>query len=501
MDGWRCRHPDDTPPEAQPFALTAEATHGPVLLALNKGARAASIRVGQRVTDARAICPALALAPSEPQADARALRDLALWATRWTPFTAIQGANGLFLDLTGTAHLWGGEDRLGAEMLDRLARLGLSARLAIAPTIGAAWALSHYGGERLIIASSDGLEHALAYLPIDSLRLEPDTLVLLRRLGLKRVEDLVAIPQMPLGRRFTSREAARNPLTRLHQATGALAEPVMPEIADPPPRVLRRVTEPIVHLPLLETLLGEMAATLALILEQRSLGLRRLCFDGYRVDGGVQTVAIETAAPVRDPGHMLRLFNGKLDTLDAGFGFDAAALTAARCDPMGAAQTDLLRTGSEDALLARLLDRLVAKLGSARVRRPLPVQSHIPERSVRWVGALEGASVDTLADEMSPRRERPLRLFDRPESIEVVYATPEGAPRQFRWRKRAHRVTKMEGPERIGPEWWRERSTARARDYYRVEDETGRRYWIYRDGRFGDGRDNAPDWFLHGLFA
>jgi len=498
MDGWRRRHPADTPPDDVPFALTAEDRHGPVLLALNPGAHTASVRIGQRVTDARAICPELRIAPSEPEADTRTLRDLALWATRWSPFTVVDGTDGLFLDLTGVAHLWNGEDALAGNILRRFREFGLRAQLAIAPTPGAAWGLARYGGRRAVSVKPEDVDRALAPLPVESLRLDPEIVLLLRRLGLKHVGDLAAVPRLALGRRFTSTEPARNPLLRLLQATGTLHEPLAPEVPDPPPRVLRRVTEPITHLPLLQIMLGDMAAALGHELERRGVGLRRLRFDGYRVDGGTEAVEVETSRAVREPGHLIRLFDGKLDRLDAGFGFDAAALTAMRTEPLGHAQTDLVEAEPGESRLSRLLDRLAAKLGPARVRRPVLVESHVPERNVAWASALDER---TKAQSSHGAIRRPLRLLDRPEAIEVIYATPEGAPRQFKWRRQAHRIARVEGPERIGPEWWRERSTARARDYYRVEDEAGRRYWIYRDGRHGDGREAALGWFLHGLFA
>lgn len=486
------------PPEDSPFALTVEGRHGPVLDALNKAARAGGVRRGQRLTDARAICPTLAIAPVDVAAEARAHKALALWSGRWSPWTATEGRDGLLLDLTGVAHLWGGEVEAARAMLRAFADLGHRAQLGVAPTVGAAWALARYGGERLILAGPDDLASRLAPLPVDSLRLEPDTVLLLGRLGLKTVGALAGVPRLPLARRFTSTEPARNPLTRLYQALGHLPEPIAPEIAEAPARVVRRFPEPVADLPIVERLLGQMAADLARELELRGLGLRRAELASYRVDGGVEFAGVEIARPTRDPRHIARLFDGKLDRWDAGFGFDALALTAGRSEPLGAAQPGLVEAEAADGALSRLLDRLVAKLGHAWVRRPLALESHVPERSVAWVNALE-ESIRSPHPAKAGRR--PTRLLDRPEEVSVLYATPEGAPRRFVWRKLAHNIAKAEGPERIAPEWWRERSTARLRDYYRVEDEAGRRFWIYREGLDGDGRGESPRWYLHGLFA
>jgi protein ImuB len=214
------------------------------------------------------------------------------------------------------------------------------------------------------------------------------------------------------------------------------------------------------------------------------------------VDGGVATASVATAIAGRDPKHLQRLLIDKTACLDPGFGFDAFALVADWTESLDAAQESLIDepTGTRD--LARLIDRLTVKLGASAVRRPQPFESHLPERAVQWISALKSASSSSCETAA-----RPHRLLDRPEAIDVIYATPEGMPRRFVWRRAVHDIARVEGPERIAPEWWRERSTARLRDYYRVEDQAGRRYWIYREGLAGDGRGGAPNWYLHGLFA
>lgn len=515
MDNWRKRRPADPPPDDAPFALAAEGTHGFVLSALNPAAHDARLHPGQRLTDARTICPELGVEPADPSGDGAALKRLALWAQRWSPWTAVDGSDGLLVDITGAAHLFGGEAAMLRDMAHSLRRLGHDARIAASPTVGASWALARHAPQPLTIVAPDALEARLAPLPVRSLRLGPDAVLLLERLGLKTVGDLNAVPRLALARRFATEAVEANPLIRLDQALGRTDEPIAPEVREAPVRVVRRVTDPITHVPILEHLLAEMAGALCEALETRGLGLRRVRFDGFRVDGGVQSAATETARAVRDAAHLVRLFDGKLQSLDAGFGFDAVVLTAQRHEPLGGVQNHLLDRESGDALLARLIDRLSAKIGPDRVCRPVAVQSHVPERSVTWGPAIavqspRSSRVKTRGvSDAAPRpaftlganEPRPLRLLDRPEPISVLYATPEGAPRRFIWRKLSHLVAKSQGPERIAPEWWRERSTVRLRDYYRVEDEAGRRYWLYREGIEGDERGDQPGWFLHGLFA
>ena len=231
-------------------------------------------------------------------------------------------------------------------------------------------------------------------------------------------------------------------------------------------------------------------------LEERKLGARRLALTGYRVDGSVGVASVATAIPSREPRHLQRLLADKAAALNPEFGFDAFALTAEWTEELGAAQESLVEEPSEERELARLVDRLTVKLGPRRVRKPQPQQSHLPERASGWISALAKAEPIEL-----PTMVRPQRLFDRPEVIDVIYATPEGVPRRFVWRRAVHDIARVEGPERIAPEWWRQPSSTRLRDYYRVEDMAGRRYWIYREGLIGDGRGGLPNWYMHGLFG
>lgn len=498
IENHRLRWPRDAPPDDSPFALVADGPHGFILAAVTPGARKSALRRAQRLPDARAIRPDLTVAPLDPEHDARQLRELALWSRRWCPSTATDPPDALLLDVTGAAHLFGGEEAMLDDMTQRFIGLGHAARIAMTPTAGAAWALSHYGHQRLAIAHPGNVAAMLAPLCVASLRLDPDMVLLLERLGLKTVGALAAVPRLPLARRFAREAVDSNPLIRLDQAMGRLEEPVAALDADPPPRIVSRLTEPVTHLPILTVLIAEMAEALCRALELGQRGARAIRVDHFRVDGGTQTVAVETAQATRDPKHLLRLIVEKLAGLDAGFGFDAVVMTAVRHENMPIAQSHLIDGAAEGAGLPRLIDRLCAKLGHRSIRRPAVAQSHIPERSIAWQSLLSPAPAKAFP---ALRQQRPIRLLDRPEEISVLYATPEGAPRRFIWRRLPHIIARLEGPERIAPEWWRERSTVRLRDYYRVEDEAGRRYWLYREGVDGDGRGGLPRWYLHGLFA
>jgi protein ImuB len=311
---------------------------------------------------------------------------------------------------------------------------------------------------------------------------------------------------------------------------GRKAEPLTAAPAKPPPRALVRLEEPATHPQAATQALARLIPELVRQLQERHLGARRLALTGYRVDGSVAAASVATAIASREPKHLQRLLADKAAALDPEFGFDAFALTAEGTEELGAAQDSLVEEPSRERDLARLVDRLTVKLGPRAVRRPQAHASHLPERASGWVAAVNsspraqlggrwtierrfnggGAGAKPLhhpSDGSPPRpaaREdlkRPHRLLDRPEAIDVIYATPEGMPRRFVWRRAVHDIARAEGPERIAPEWWRSPSSARLRDYYKVEDQEGRRYWIYREGVIGDGRGGLPGWFIHGLFG
>ena len=519
---------NDYPPDA-PVVLTVEGTHGPIIHAVTKAAAECGARLGARLTDARALDPALVAVPADPEGDTVLVEKLARWAGRWSPLVEVDG-DGLRLDVTGVAHLFGGERRLVRDVRRRFAQIGFSTQIAIAPTAAAAWALAHYqplsplrekegpaakrwegeGAARFIHAplpaspgsrpgsapspaGGEGLLEQLSPLHISALRLDPNTVLTLERLGLKTIGALLSVPRLALARRF---RGAEDVVDALDRALGRRPEPLTAALADPPPRALLKLEEPATHPEAASQALERLIPALVRALEQRRLGARKLSLTGYRVDGSVGMASVATAIPSREPKHLQRLLADKAATLNPEFGFDAFALQADWTEDLGAAQESLVEEPSGERELARLVDRLTVKLGPRAVRRPQAEESHLPERASGWVAAI-AFSHSPLAGEGL----RPQRLLDRPEAIDVIYATPEGMPRRFVWRRAVHDIARAEGPERIAPEWWRQPSSARLRDYYRVEDSAGRRYWIYREGLIGDGRGGLPAWFIHGLFG
>lgn len=471
-----------------PVVLTIEGTHGPVIHAVAKAAAERGARVGTRLTDARALDPALVAMPADPEGDAALVQRLARWAGRWSPLVEMDG-DGLRLDITGIAHLFGGERDLARDVHRRFVAIGLTTRLAIAPTAAAAWALAHHAP----CICADDVEEKLAPLHISALRLDPETVRTLERLGLKTIGALIGVPRLALARRFRGVEDVVEALDRM---LGRKPEALAAVASELPPRAALRLEEPATHPEAASQALERLIPRLVRQLQERHFGARRLSLIGYRVDGSVAVASVATAIASREPKHLQRLLSDKAAALDPEFGFDAFALAADWTEDLRAAQESLIDEPSGERELARLVDRLTVKLGPRRVRRPQPCESHLPERASEWIPALGKAEPIEL-----PSVRRPERLLDRPEAIDVIYATPEGMPRRFMWRRAVHDIVRAQGPERIAPEWWRQPSSTRLRDYYRVEDADGRRYWIYRDGIASDGRGGAPNWFIHGLFS
>ncbi len=488
-------------PDDLPWALATEGPHGRVIHATNRAAETQGVHPGARAVDMRALCPELRLDYADTGGDAATLGRLMLWMRRWCPWTAVDGlagpGAGLVLDITGSAHLAGGEAALMREIEGTLGAAGYSAALAVAPTQGAAWALAHYGRVR-DICTADALTTRLSPLPVRALRLDPATVVTLQRLGLKAVGDVMEVPRLTLARRFVRAALPQNPLLRLDQAMGRLPEPVTPP-QDPPrfivdAKLAEPIQDPTAHLP-------GLCETLAAALAGPGFGARRLSLSVFRTDGEIASVEVATSEPSRDPAHLARLFDGKLENIDPGYGFDLITLAAITAEKLNINQARL--DGSPDATadLAHLIDRLSARFGAHKLRRPARADSHIPERREVWTPAMAGTPRPPLPGDAA----RPVRLLHPPEEIRVLYAVPEGPPAQFIWRRQTSRVTRFAGPERIAPEWWADRPGTRLRDYYRIEDETGRRLWIFREGVLGDGRDDHegghPRWFVHGMHA
>lgn len=458
------------------------------------------LRVGQKATDAAALVPDLITAEAEPEADAAALVALADWCVRFSPAVAIDTPDGLFLDVTGVDHLWNGEAQMLADLRARLAANGLPFRCAIADTPGAAWALAHYGQDGAI-APPGGQAGLLAPLSPAALRFETETWAQLERLGLRRLDQLMSIPRGPFARRF-----GRAAMLRLDQALGREREALT--FRRPPTPWFARLAfaEPISAPEDMARVAADVTAKLCTRLEAQGHGARRFEIAFHRVDGQALPLSIGLSLPGRDPVRIAKLFAPRLETVDPGFGIEVVTLTAQDVEPISGRQArlDAGRAATVEEGLAPLVDRLTNRLGAERVWRAAPVESHVPELAVGRARPFAG---DKRAEVRPWNREtpRPTRLFRRPEPVEAVMAiTPDDPPSQFRWRGRVHRVRRAEGPERLGEEWWKgaieEVRTDHVRDYYRVEDMDGGRFWLFRAGLYGDP-DTPPNWWMHGVFG
>lgn len=445
-----------------------------------------------------ALAPDLTTAEAEPEADALALAALTDWCVRFSPAVAAAPPDGLFLDISGVAHLFGGEAELMADLRDRLAGAGLPFRLAIADTPGAAWALAHFGRDGTI-APPNGQADLLTPLPPAALRLDPESAAQIERLGLRRIGQLMEIPRAPLGRRFGALT-----LDRLDQALGRSAEALRFRRPATPWIARLAFFEPISAPEDMARVTTDVTAKLCARLEAEGHGGRRFEIAFHRVDGKALTVAAGLSLPGRDARRIARLLHPKVETVDPGFGIESVTIAAYAVEPVGGRQVRIeaaLDAAVEDGL-APLVDRLANRLGPLAVWRAAPFDSHVPELAVARTPALNAPPSDAQPwDREAPR---PVRLFRRPEPLEQVLALlPDDPPVQFRWRGRLHRVQRAEGPERIGEEWWKadigDVSIARIRDYYRVEDAEGGRFWLFRAGLYQGGE--PAKWWLHGLFA
>ena len=424
---------------------------------------------------------------------------------------AADGADGVWLDITGCAHLQGGEESLIRDVITRLATQGIAGRAAIAETAGAAWALARFGAQTASVIPSGEVEESIENLKINGLRFDHELSSELERLGLRRIGDLLRLPRTALVARFGARIGER-----LDQALGLATEPLSPLPPSPMRWTRCRFAEPILTLEAITAAAEGLLVAVCRRLGKEQLGVRRLVLTLYRLDGETAEVAIGTARPSRDPPHLLRLVAEGLGEVDPGLGIEDMILAAKSVEPLAPAQPDLKglaahgatgltrsvleaegigRDGNGEADLAGLVDRLASRLGPQAIGRLVPRESHIPERAQRF------APVFTAGTDAPWKTTRqPLRLLPRPEPIEAIAPVPDDPPILFRWRRLVHRVRRADGPERIAGEWWKSEGEREAiRDYYGVEDEEGCRFWLFRTGLYRQG--TPARWFLHGLFA
>jgi protein ImuB len=454
---------------------------------------------GLTLADARARIPGLVVADAEPEAD-HALRDaLAAYCERFTPLVGLDPPHGLMLDITGCAHLFGGEAGLTEGIARRMRDAGLSLRQAIAGTPEAARAVSRFGAGGIVAPGSD--EEATRPLLIAALGIPAETVIALSRAGLKTLGDLAERPSVALSARFGEAIA-----TRLRRTLGREDARITPLRPPPDCVVERHFAEPLLDAGSIEAVVTRLTGEAARLLAARAEGGRVFEIGFFRSDGAVRRLTVETGRPSRDARAVLRLYRERIDTLadplDPGFGFDAIRLAVPVCEPLNEAQASLDGRAVEDEAVADLVDRLVARFGRDRVLRFVALDSHDPRREAKAVpvSAAPREAISWPAPEPDAPPARPIQLFEPPQPIETLAQVPDGPPLRFRWRRVLHEIARAEGPERIAPEWWRDGPTAPTRDYYRVEDAQGRRFWLFRNGLYVQGAE-PPRWFLHGLFA
>ena len=490
----RCGLPGDAP-----LIIVEQVKSALRVAALNDAAARLGLHTGLPLADVRAMHPGIDVRNAEPAADRALLEAVADWCDRYTPLVGLDAPDGLLLDISGCAHLFGGEEELLRDMARRLWRQGLNARLCVADTVGCAFAVARFG-DVAIVPKGEGAA-ALEALPVSALRVDDESVGALAQAGLKTIRDVVTRPRAPLAARFGAMF-----LRRIDQAFGREEESITPLLPVPSCTAEQRFADPIgLEADVLGTI-EKLARELSASMERRGEGARLLQVALFRADGKVFRFDARAGAPLRDPARIRRLFSERFvasgDEADPGFGYDMLRLSALVVERMDEVQAGLARD-DHAAELSHLIDRLSARFGAARVTRAVPRDTHIPEFAEQMVAAQSTESALAVApveqDSLSPAR--PIRMFARPEEITATAEVPDGPPVRFRWRHVMHDVVAFEGPERIAMEWWRDdKGRVLTRDYFRVESRLGLRAWLYRDGLYGEAQ-HPPRWFLHGLFA
>lgn len=464
------------------------------MLSVDLAARKAGLCPGTPVAKAQALYADLTIMDADPQGDREGLEKLALWFQhRIAPIVASDPPDGIVLDTTGADHLHGGEQAMLTAMVQRLRDTGITAKAVVADTLGAAHALARYGRARMLVVPPGGVMAAIADLPIAALRLPDDIVDGLHALGVSRIGPLAAMPRAPLALRFGP-DVAR----RLDQAFGRVAEAIVPVRPVERVEVSRNFAEPIGAAETIACMIGTLVPPLCQMLEERGQGGR--CFDLllHRVDSRAEAIRVATAQPVRDTRRLTRLLCEKIETIDPGFGIERMVLMASRAETMGAHQALSLLGEAQEPDISGLIDILSNRVGMQALYRYAPVESDIPERSFCRVPALAPDDARDWPDHWP----RPTRLLPRPEPVQAMAELPDQPPVFFIWRGVRRRVKCADGPERVFGEWWKgDAELTTARDYFRVEDASGERFWIYRAGDGEHGETGSQGWFLHGIFG
>ena len=484
-DWFALRHPEL---KTIAFALRAPDHGRMIIAAVNATAQQQGIVTGMTVADARAISQNIEVADDKPEIWLKLLNRIAEWCIRFSPVVAIDPPDGIILDVSGCTHLWGGDKPYLTEMYKRFKNRGYDIRLAIADTAATAWAVARYGKDKPVIQPGNDAE-ALLPLPPEALRLEPETIERLYKLGLRTVRQFIYMPQQTLRRRFGA-----HCIQRIHQALGvepALLQPVIP-VADYQERL--PCLEPIATATGIEIALQQLLDKLCNRLQKEQKGLRKLCFKGYRIDGKTEQVDIATNSPSHHAAHLFTLFEIKLSTIEPDLGIELFVLEASGISNHVAKQEYLWggTGGLHDIRIAEMIDRIAGRIGTQQITRYLPAEHYWPERSIQPATTLD-QQVETPWRTSKPR---PVQLLSPPEPITVTAPVPDYPPMSFRYKNILHTIAKADGPERIEQEWWLQQG--QHRDYYTVEDQEGRRYWIFRLGHYDD---ETFQWFIHGFFA
>jgi protein ImuB len=483
---WFSRHQPNL--NGMPFVLSAPDHGRMVITATNALAETQGIHTGMVVADAKVIIPSLQVLDDKPEISNKLLKAFAEWCIRYTPVVSIDLPSDLILDVTGCAHLWGGERSYLQNIITRLKTLGYRVRAAIADTIGTAWAIAHFGKNSSIIETGQQTT-ALLSLPPEALRIEPETVERLHKLGLNRISYFINMPRTALRRRF-----GPNFIKRLDQALGQEEEMIQPVQPVEPYHERLTCLEPIVTATGIKIALERLLETLCHRLQQDQKGLRLALLKCYRVDGKIQKIKIGTNHPSHKTIHLFKLFEIKIETIEPDLGIELFVLEAQKVEDVSPLQENLWQrtVGLDNISSAELLDRFEGKFGANHVHRYLPDEHYWPERSIKSASSLYEKSTTVWKVE----RPRPLQLLSRPEPIEVTAPIPDYPPMLFRHKGKLHKIIKADGPERIEQEWWIQQG--QHRDYYYVEDEEGYRYWLFRLGHYAN---SSYQWFIHGFFA
>jgi len=477
-----------------PLAVIAREGSKRIVVGVDAVAHTRGVSVGMAVSMANALVPELVTRDADFAADAAALERLAIWALRrYSPIVAVDPPAGLMIDISGAAHLVGGEEPWLADITGRLGAVGISARVAIAATYGAAHPLARRVANPTLVLDADNAIPLLRSLPVSALRLGPAIIDGLRRLGFDRVGELADTPRAPLALRFGS-DIGR----RLDQMFGDASEPF--ELVSSPEliHVSRAFAEPIAAAETIARYISQLVTQLCEKLDAKALGARKLDLLFFRVDSDVQAVRVGTAKPVRDAKRLTRLLCDRIETVSPGFGIERVVLAAPTTERLSykVGASNLVEAPVAD--VSDLVDLLANRIGNGRLYRFASVQSDIPERSLRRVAAMAPPTSASWSDAWP----RPSRLFDPPESIETVALLPDHPPAAFTWRGVRRRIRRADGPERLFGEWWtRDAETASVRDYFQVEDDAGERFWLFRAGDGENPATGSQRWYVHGIFA